>query len=326
MREPRPQPPSTTHLFHRHRRLLTDDLLEECAASIHERLAVARAADDQGEAWRTALQSLEQTADDLLRLHRRQCALSKRGGALHRANMIWEGLLFTDEQEWLDLPETPPAMRARLHDQLRTVNTLTRLAQRTIHALAPSLRRLAARLQRPVRILEVGSGDGDLLTALARWTHAKGIPVELTGSDLHRATVDQARQKARDAGLPLRFEVLDALHMPDVPDDAYDLALCVQTVHHLTPGALARFFAETGRVAHNRLFIVDVARQPLSATGARLFFPLIFDEGLTHDAVISARRAYSRTSLRFLAMLALDARVEARWLPPIHSVLQTSPW
>src|ERR1700744_2664154 len=41
----------------------------------------------------------------------------------------------------------------------------------------------------PLRILDVGCGYGDSLRRVARWAHARGIAVELTGLDINSDTV-----------------------------------------------------------------------------------------------------------------------------------------
>jgi len=46
------------------------------------------------------------------------------------------------------------------------------------------LKRLPHGLRDPVRIVDVGSGGGDLLRQIAGWARRRGIAVQLTGIDL----------------------------------------------------------------------------------------------------------------------------------------------
>ena len=47
---------------------------------------------------------------------------------------------------------------------------------------------------RPLRILDVGSGGGDTLRAVARWAAARNVAVELTGIDLNPLSTRAAEE------------------------------------------------------------------------------------------------------------------------------------
>src|SRR5580692_11367471 len=64
------------------------------------------------------------------------------------------------------------------------------------------LERLPRGLRGPVHILDVGSGGGDLLRRIARWTRWRGIAVQLIGIDLNPyATRAAAESTPKELGI-----------------------------------------------------------------------------------------------------------------------------
>ncbi|MFI8197822.1 class I SAM-dependent methyltransferase [Streptomyces sp. NPDC085942] len=92
------------------------------------------------------------------------------------------------------------------------------------------LRRLPSRFS---RVLDVGSGSGDLARLLASRAGA------VRGIDIDPTIVDRARELT-DAAAPVTFTVGDVLK--EVPPGPYDVITCVAAVHHMPlRDALTRF-------------------------------------------------------------------------------------
>lgn len=87
------------------------------------------------------------------------------------------------------------------------------------------------------RILDLGCGTGDDAIAMARQVGPGG---EVVGVDLSEAMVQEARRRAGGLGLPLRFEVADALALP-FADHSFDGCRADRVFQHLADpeGALA---------------------------------------------------------------------------------------
>lgn len=101
------------------------------------------------------------------------------------------------------------------------------------------------------QVLDVACGTGLVSLAAARATGARGT---VLGTDLSQEMVDAARRRARLQGLhQAHFQRMDAQHL-DVPDAAFDVALCSLGLMYLTQpeGALQemwRVLRPGGRVA-----------------------------------------------------------------------------
>src|SRR5262245_42454500 len=94
-------------------------------------------------------------------------------------------------------------------------------------ALAHQAKRQAPR---PLRVLDVGSGGGDVLRQLHRRAHRAGLSMILEGCDRSAAAVAYAREQADAAGASMRFFVSDVL-ATGLPED-YDAVICSLFLHH----------------------------------------------------------------------------------------------
>lgn len=196
----------------------------------------------------------------------------------------------SSEPEWMD-EETVPFedFRACLAD-LAAVNRLT-LGHRPTLSFLERLRR-AEHLPpgRPVRILDVGSGYGDTLRAVAGWASRRGIEVDLLGIDLNPWSTRAARE-ATPPELPLRFETADVFtYRPEAPPD---LILSALFTHHLSDDALVRFVAWSEATAMQGWFVNDLERSRLSHAGFTALSALMrWHRFVRHDGPVSIARSF----------------------------------
>ena len=180
---------------------------------------------------------------------------------------------------------------------------------------------VARRAGRPARLLELACGAGELSLQLSALAARRGLPLEVTGSDIVPGYVEGANREAEARGLPVRFRRVDALEL-DVERGAFDLLFIAQSVHHFSPGQLAVMIARA-EAAGAALFIAADGRRALAPVFALpLLVGITGDLGLMHDALLSARRFYSEAELRFVAEAAApSARVELTTNHPLLTVL-----
>jgi 2-polyprenyl-3-methyl-5-hydroxy-6-metoxy-1,4-benzoquinol methylase len=77
-------------------------------------------------------------------------------------------------------------------------------------------------------VLDIGCGTGSLSVVLA------GLGYEVTGIDFSPAMIALAEQKARDAGYPIQFHVMDAA-FPQFPAQHFDAIVCRHLLWTLSP-------------------------------------------------------------------------------------------
>lgn len=216
----------------------------------------------------------------------------------------------TDLPEWLDEPRTRDDLRAYMKS-LRHVNTLTLGSRPTLKWLEQVLR---ADNARPLRIVDVGCGCGDLLRRIERWAEQRGFAVELTGIDLSAGTVEVAREFTSKQSR-IQWVVGDAFSYAG----SFDVAISALLTHHLEEPQIVTFLA--WMEAHARLgwHVNDLCRE---RTPYRLFglagCALRWHRQVRHDGPVSFRRSFREADwLRMLASAGVasnDVHLR-RWTP-----------
>ena len=155
----------------------------------------------------------------------------------------------------------------------------------------------------PLRILDVGSGGGDTLRAVARWAAARKLPVELTGIDLNPHSTRAAQEFSAKDPLTANINFLTTDVFACAPDPEPDIILSALFTHHLTTPEIVRFLRWMEQHARLGWFINDLHRSRSAAFWFR-FLPILFDwhPFIQYDGPVSLRRAFvAEDWLRMLA-------------------------
>ncbi len=241
---------------------------------------------------------------------------------LRETSSTVDKLLYHSGPELLDLESTPARVKERL---LADVEKITRLLQIQrlwtwrVGKLVVEARR--TRRGKPVRVLDVGAGNGGLLFDLEDWAHQRRIPVELHGLDSNVEHVEVVRRRAAEEGRRLELQVGDARRLEDFADGSMDVVVSTLMLHHLAPGEAARALAEMDRVAAVNFFMFDLRR---TLTAVPLLWGLLragrFEAPTRHDALVSLRRGYSVEEVRSLLDAASVSGAVVEPIPPAFVV------
>jgi SAM-dependent methyltransferase len=156
----------------------------------------------------------------------------------------------------MDDPELEPARHQRALNALATVNLLSGTARRVWR----ECRRLGLAPGRPLRVLDLACGGGDVVVALSRRARRAGLPLEIHGCDRSPVALEHGRRLARRRGSGARFFERDVLAGP-LPE-GYDLLCSSLFLHHLHHAqAVALLSAMAG--AAEALFVQDLRRTRL---------------------------------------------------------------
>jgi 2-polyprenyl-3-methyl-5-hydroxy-6-metoxy-1,4-benzoquinol methylase len=217
----------------------------------------------------------------------------------------------------MDEPDLAPERHhAALHG-LQRVNFLSASAG----ILWPPIRSLAARTKLPLRLLDIGSGGGDVLVGLWRRATRAGISLTCEGADISETALDHGRDLARRAGAAIVFRRLDALAEPLPP--GFDVVCSSLFLHHLAEadavGLLRKMKAAAGRL----VLINDLTRSRLGYMAAWCGTRILSRSPIVHvDGPRSVRAAFTIAEMRGLAEAAglSGVTIAARW--PFRCLLE----
>lgn len=199
-------------------------------------------------------------------------------------------------EELLDAPVHDPRLLGQSLAHVATVN-------RWLGGRRALLRALEPRLRDGTRILDIGTGSGDLPRAVARLARRRAVRVRITATDLHPQM--RARAEAECSGFPeITVASADALALP-FERDAFDVVLLSMVLHHLDDADAAAALREAARVAP-AVIVNELHRTRLNYAGARLLAGTVWAANpiTRHDGPLSVLRAYVPTELDALARAA----------------------
>ena len=199
----------------------------------------------------------------------------------------------------MDEPGVDPALLEHALDDVAAVNRWLG-GRRALLAHLPD----ALPTRAHARVLDVGTGSGDLPRAVARWAHRAGRRLTLVAVDRHARTLEVAQRRTADEALHLARA--DGLRLP-FPDGAFDLALLSMTLHHMEGPDRIALLRELGRVSRGGMVLVgELERSLPSYLGARLLAATLWRRNpiTRHDGPLSVRRAFTPREMAELARAA----------------------
>lgn len=110
----------------------------------------------------------------------------------------------------------------------------------------------------PLRIIDVGCGNGSLLKEVAEFGHRRGIKMELTGIDLNPNSVEIARENTADYP-EIKFEALDVFSEA-FSGKKVDIILCTLTLHHFKDDEIKALLKVFVQVCQIGVVINDLQR------------------------------------------------------------------
>ncbi len=204
--------------------------------------------------------------------------------------------------ELMDDGEVDPAELARSLRDLRWVNRWLLGGRPAVaHVL-----RLARRVpNRPVRLLDVGTGAADIPLRVAGRARRAGIEMRIVATDFHPATLDLAARAVTGVA-EISVEPADALALP-YEDQSFDIAMSNTMLHHLDSREAIQAVRELGRVARYGIVVTDLRRSVWALAATRLLAATIWrgHPVTRHDGPASIRAAYTPSELADMTSAAL---------------------
>jgi 2-polyprenyl-3-methyl-5-hydroxy-6-metoxy-1,4-benzoquinol methylase len=212
------------------------------------------------------------------------------------------------QPELMDQPDLCPRRHATALRGLARLNLFG-----SARTLWPPLAALASRHRdRPLRVLDVATGGGDVPLRIWRRARRAGVSLQIEGCDRSPFAIEQASRAATKAGADIRFFVHDALN--GKPLRGYDAVISSLFLHHLNEDeavAVLRIMSATARL----VLVNDLERTAANFAMVYAASRLVTRSPVVHvDALLSVEAAFTLDEVRALARRAglAGATVERR--------------
>ncbi|MFG0273613.1 MAG: methyltransferase domain-containing protein, partial [Phycisphaerales bacterium] len=154
--------------------------------------------------------------------------------------------------ERMDDPGLDPDLHRHALRGLARLNTLAASHRAIVRALLPTV----PQTDRPLRLLDVATGGGDVLRRVLADLHRRGIPVDATACDISPRALETTARAGTRASL-LRCDALR-----DNLPGGFDAAMCSLFLHHLTDDDAVTLLRKMGGAA-KVVLISDLVRSPV---------------------------------------------------------------
>ena len=217
--------------------------------------------------------------------------------------MVERDLKFLTERdrqpELMDQPGLDRETHHRALDGLRVANSISRTSQVVWGGIKKAgIYRINGR---PLRILDIATGGGDVAIGVAKLAAGQGIAVEVHGCDINVTAVEYAQSVANQANLSgTKFFQLNALVDP-LPEE-YDVLMSTLFFHHLGNGDARQLLGRMVKSAKRCILVDDLYRTRLGYFFAWAGARMLTRSHIVHtDGPLSVSAAFTISEFRQLA-------------------------
>lgn len=218
------------------------------------------------------------------------------------------------DPEWMDGADVSEAEFAACITDLAVVNSVTFARPPTLAFVSQALKRAEGR---PLTLLDIGFGAGDMLRAIHRLAERRGAAIRLIGIDLNPRSLPAARA-ATPPGMAIDYRIGDLYALPG--DEPLDLIISSLVTHHMADGEIVRFLRWMQERARLGWFVNDLHRHAVAYHGFRLLSAAMrWHAFVRHDGPLSVARAFRRRDWeRLLAAVGVADTARLRWHFPFR--------
>ena len=189
------------------------------------------------------------------------------------------------EREWLDELPAADARAIRSRRDLRRINGImghVGFFERTFRSRVNG--------RSPLRIVEMGTGDGTLLLKLAQRLAPRWPGVEVTLLDLHPVVSAETTKALTALGWTARVEAADVFDWA-ARDESVDVVIANLFLHHFQNESLSRLFQGVARRT-NIFASCEPWRGTMALAASHLLGLIGCNDVTRHDAVISVHAGF----------------------------------
>jgi ubiquinone/menaquinone biosynthesis C-methylase UbiE len=165
-------------------------------------------------------------------------------------------------------------------------------------------------VRQPIKIVELGCGGGDNLTAIQKWACKRNIPVSLTGIDINQECIQYASSRIENANIQFIHSDYKNVHFQEKHDILFSSLFC----HHFNETELLEMLKYMQRNSSFGFFINDLHRHPIAYYLIKWLTQLFSSSYLVkNDAPLSVSRGFTREDWTNLLKQANITTYSCEW-------------
>lgn len=212
----------------------------------------------------------------------------------------------SNELELLDADQIP---REDLYRNLYELHVINKLLG-GYNVVFQGIERLKEKKNKPLRILDIGSGGGDTLKEIYKKYHNK-FELELVGVDLKEDCINYSQKNC--SGLPIQFVQSDYRDFLQ-QEQQFDIIICSLFCHHLKDEDLVQLFQTINKSAKAGCIINDLQRHFLAYYSIKWLTKYLSKSYLVkNDACLSVARSFSKKDIEGLMQKASIDTYSLKW-------------
>ena len=226
-----------------------------------------------------------------------------------------------DARELMDDPHADEYLLGRTYERFPLVNAVvSRWRSVYRREIRPRAR------EKPLRILDVGAGGGDVSRSIAAWAHRDALSVSVTALDADPRAIRWARSRGDGAaGDAVEYRCAYTSELADA-GERFDVVISNHLLHHLSADELTVVLedcvglVDDGIVIHRDIERSRFAYRAFAAATWPFAGNLLADSFIRADGLTSIRRAYTAGELASAVPVgwqvrrAFPARLDLRWV------------
>ena len=213
--------------------------------------------------------------------------------------------------ELMDQPGLDPLEHAAALRGLKRIHKFSLSERYFLRALKPVVKAIP---NKPLRILDMACGGGDLICSLAQSARQRGWNLSVEGCDFSDQAVEIATDNARKYGVEARFFQWDALAGP-LPEP-YDVIVCSLFLHHLDESEVVQVLRNMAGSVRLMIIVDDLIRSRWGYALAQAGCQLLSRSRIVHfDGPVSVKSAFSLAEISQLAREAglAGVQIQKHW-------------
>lgn len=182
--------------------------------------------------------------------------------------------------------------------ELNTINKYLGGDSVTLSALKMIVRKNSMSRDKPIRIVDMGCGGGDMLMKISKWATRENLEVELIGIDANPHIIKYATEHCSDYKIEFRCE--DVLEQV-LDSNSIDIVISTLFLHHFDENQCLGLIEKWSLATRIGVIINDIHRHMIAYYSIKWLTSIFSKSGMVkNDAALSVKRAFRSNEIQKL--------------------------